>query len=298
MSFQPPDLSGRVAIVTGSSRGIGKALALGLARAGADVCVAAKSLEPRETLPGSILQTRDEILALGRRSIAVRTNVRRAEDIEEMVRRTVEELGRVDILVHNAGALWWRPLVETPIQRFDLVTEVNLRAGFHATHCVLPYMIEQGGGHVVLIAPPIDLELLPGKIGYLVGKFGLTMLALGLHGEEGHRGIRSNALWPATMVESQATINHQMGTPEQWRKPEIVADALLAVLAHPEWSGRALTDEEALREAGVTDFEPYNCVPGGKPLYIVGEAARSLVWKERAGQVRASQGSEPGAGGR
>jgi citronellol/citronellal dehydrogenase len=104
----------------------------------------------------------------------------------------------------------------------------------------------------------------------------MTRLAEGLAGEVGEFGIAVNALWPATIVESQASINHGLSAPENWRKASVVSDALLALLAQPasEANGRVLTDEEVLREAGVTDFDRYNCVPGGDPVYICGPNAK------------------------
>src|SRR5271170_6678422 len=112
-----PDLHGRVAIVTGASRGIGKALAIRLAEEGADVVVAAKSEQSTDKLPGSIHETADAIRAIGRRAIAVPTDVRSEEAIKNMIDRTVAEFGRLDILINNAGAIWTQPILETPPKR-------------------------------------------------------------------------------------------------------------------------------------------------------------------------------------
>lgn len=270
-----PDLEGRVAIVTGSSRGIGKAVALALARAGCDVCVAAKTVEPDPRLPGTIVDTKREIEALGRTAIAVATDVRRAEDIEAMVARTVEELGRVDILINNAGALWWKNVLDTPAKRFDLVMQVNARASFLAAQACLPHMIEQGWGHIVMMSPPIELGMVPGKVAYSISKFGMTLLALGLGAEVAKHGVAANALWPATMIESQASIGFGLGGPAQWRKADILADATLAIVGHepPSLTGQALLDEEILKRVGVEDFDQYACVPGGTPIRIAGEGS-------------------------
>ncbi|MBC8330316.1 MAG: SDR family oxidoreductase [Planctomycetes bacterium] len=283
-----PDLSGKVAIVTGASRGIGKLIARELAGCGAAVTVAAKSEQARELLPGSIHDTVAEIEAAGGRALAVRTDLRQEQEVEAMVARTVEHFGRVDILVNNAGALWWRPVAETPAKRFDLVMDVNLRASHLAAHFALAPMIERGeGGWIVNLSPPMDLGLLPGKTGYGISKLGMTMLALGLAEEVRRHGIGAFALWPATVVESQASINHQLGTPDQWRKAEVLSDALLALLSRPltEVSGRAWLDEEALAGAGVTDLSAYSVVPGGEPLYIHGPKAAGGLWKDRAGRM-------------
>ena len=277
---QVPDLSGKVAVVTGASRGIGKCLALELARAGADIVVAAKSEQSRDKLPGSIHQTAEEVEALGRRALAVRTNVREVADLENLVATTVRELGRIDIVVNNAGALHWRPMVDTPAKRYDLMMEVNARAAYVLSQLVLPHLLERGDGAVVQMSPPLDLRMLGGKVGYCMSKFGMSLLATGLAQETAKTGIRSFALWPATAIESQATINHGLGGPADWRKPEILADALLAAMVVPrdKVHGRWLIDEDVLAEAGVTDLARYSCVPGGKPIRIVDEGSAAALW--------------------
>lgn len=283
--FKHPDLNGRVAIVTGSSRGIGKTIALALANAGCDVCVAAKTVEPHPHLPGTILDTKREVEALGRRAIAVATDVRQPEQIDAMVEQTVAQLGGVDILINNAGALWWKSVADTPANRFDLVMDVNARASFLAARACLPHMEKRGYGHIVMMSPPIDMGMVPHKVAYSISKFGMTMLAIGLGQEVASKGIAANALWPATMIESQASKNFGLGGPAQWRKAEILADATMAILSHepPELTGQALLDEEILGRVGVTDFDPYLCVPDGKPIRIAGPGSVTAGFGTGAG---------------
>ena len=268
-----PDLTGQVAVITGSSRGIGKNIALRLARAGADIVVAAKSELSRDSLPGSIHETVSEIEALGRQALAVRTNVRDTDQLESMVEAALERFGRIDILINNAGALHWRSIADTPPKRYDLMMEVNARAAFVASHFVLPHMIERGSGTIIQMSPPIDLRMLPGKTGYCMSKFGMSLLAMGMGAEVKATEIKSCALWPATAIESQATINHKLGGPQFWRKADILADAVGAILAanSEQVNGKCLVDEDVLSMMGVSDFEPYNCVEGGTPMRIVGD---------------------------
>ena len=283
--FNYPDLSGRVAIVTGASRGVGKVVATSLAKAGCDVCVAAKSLESKPELPGSIIETRDEVIGLGRRSIAVQTDVRFEEQIASMVNETVEQLGRVDILVNNAGALWWKNLEDTPANRFDLVMGVNARASFLTAQYCLPHMRKNSWGHIINMSPPVELGMVPGKIAYCISKFGMTLVAHGLATELKGQNIAANALWPATVIESQASINFGLGGPKYWRKPEILADAVMAIVSHePEtFSGQALIDEQVLDQMGVKDFSSYLCEPGGEPIRIVGDSAVAAGFGTGAG---------------
>ncbi|MAU93746.1 MAG: SDR family oxidoreductase [Planctomycetes bacterium] len=268
-----PDLTGQVAVITGSSRGIGKNIALRLARAGADIVVAAKSELSRDSLPGSIHETVSEIEALGRQALAVRTNVRDAEQLESMVEVALERFGRIDVLINNAGALHWRSIADTPPKRYDLMMEVNARAAFIASHFVLPHMIERGSGTIIQMSPPIDLRMLPGKTGYCMSKFGMSLLAMGMGAEVKATEIKSCALWPATAIESQATINHKLGGPQYWRTADILADAVGAILTanSEQVNGKCLVDEDVLSMMGVSDFELYNCVEGGTPMRIVGD---------------------------
>jgi citronellol/citronellal dehydrogenase len=261
------NLSGKVAIVTGASRGIGRSVALGLARAGCHIVVAAKSTESTTALPGSIYSVADEIRSAGVQALPARVDVRDSDQIDTLVAQTIEHFGRVDILINNAGALWWQALVDTPPKRFDLVMGVNVRAAFCASRAVLPHMMRQGAGHIVNFSPPIDYQALPGRIAYCVSKFGMTLLTLGLAEEVRPHNIAVNSLWPATIIESQASINWKLGDPARWRKPEIITDCVLRIVDKPaaELTGQALIDEDFLRAQGVTDFSQYACVPGTQP---------------------------------
>ncbi len=263
-------LQGKVAIITGASRGIGRAIALGLAKHGCNIVVAAKSTESSERLPGSIYTVAAEIEALGSGALPVAIDVRDADRIDARVAQTVERFNRVDILINNAGALWWKPLLETPAKRFDLVMGVNARASCMAARAVLPSMIKQRWGHIISMSPPIDLKVVPGKIAYFISKFGMTLLTHGLAEEVRSHNIAVNSLWPVTIIESQASINWGMGTRNLWRKPDILVDCVVRLVQKDpvEVTGQALLDEDFLRGEGVTDFSSYACVPGSEPMRI------------------------------
>src|SRR5437868_10394411 len=154
-------LNGKVAIVTVASRGIGRAIALGLAREGCAVVIAAKSTESTEKLPGSIFTVAAEAEALGVRALPVPVDLRDADQIEGMAAKTLERFGRIDLLVNNAGALHWAGILDTPPRRFDLVVGVNTRAAFLGCRAVLPAMIRQGGGHIINMSTPLELAILP-----------------------------------------------------------------------------------------------------------------------------------------
>ena len=268
-----PNLHGRVAVVTGASRGIGKALALRLAQEGADVVIAAKSEQSTGKLPGSIHETAAAIQAIGRRALAIPTDVRDEDAIRNMVERTVAELGRIDILVNNAGSIWTQPILNTPPKRFDLMMGVNVRAAYIAAYYALPHMVKQKWGHVLNMCPRLSNEPSPGKVAYMISKLGMARIAIGLAAEHAADNVAGNALWPRTIIESQASINWKMADRSQWRTPEILCDASMAIFAQePHTStGHQWIDEDALTAlAGVTNFDHYWCEgkPPAQPIYI------------------------------
>jgi citronellol/citronellal dehydrogenase len=270
----PSRLKDRVAIITGASRGVGRACALALAAEGCNVVIAAKTVTPNPKLPGTIHTVAEEIAAAHPdvKTLPIQCNVRHEEQIEAMVEETMRTFGRVDILVNNAGAAWWYPVSETPARKFDLVMEVNFRASHIAARAVLPHMEQAGFGHILNMSPPlVKPSMSAGKCAYMVSKFGMTYLASAITEEYADKNIAAHALWPVTLIESYATINLGLGERENWRKADILADATVELVAREPsaGSGRAWMDEEVLSElAGVTDFSKYACVPGVEPMKI------------------------------
>lgn len=259
-------MAGRVAIITGASRGIGRAIALTLARAGCAVVVAAKTVVAQPTLPGTIHTVAAEIRALGARALPVQVDVRDDAAVQRMISETVRAFGRLDYLICNSGALWWRDVENTPMSKYDLVNGVNARAVFSCVRAALPVMKEQGYGRIVVMSPPVELGLLKGKVAYCISKFGMTMIAMGAARELKGTGVAINALWPATLIESFATKNFKMADRRQWRKADIIADSVLHLMQEPPTvSGKALIDEEYLRGKGVSDLKKYRCVEAFEP---------------------------------
>jgi citronellol/citronellal dehydrogenase len=260
-------LQGKTLFVTGASRGIGKAIALRAARDGANVVVAAKSSVPNPKLPGTIHTTAAEIEAAGGQALAAACDVRDEESVKAAVARAVERFGGIDVLVNNASAIWLAGILETPMKRFDLMSQVNVRGTFLCTQVCIPHLAKAENPHVLVLAPPPSLEprWFAPHLGYTLAKMGMSFCVLGLSEELRERGIAVNALWPKTIV-STAALNLLGGeeTARHGRKPEIVADAAHAILTMParETTGQFFIDEEVLRERGVGDFEPYAVEPG------------------------------------
>ena len=261
------DLKGKIAIVTGASRGIGKAISLALAGRGAQVVLASKTVDPNPKLPGTLADVKREIESKGGKAFIQPTDVRDEAQISELVEKTVKELGGVDILINNAGALFWAPVEQTPAKRFDLVMGVNARASLLCAGACVPHMKKRGGGVIVNMSPPVTEGCTTGRVAYMISKFGMSMLTEGLAAELKGDKIRVFSLWPVTMVESQATIGHNLGEPSMWRTPQILVDATMALCdgtAKIE-SGRSVYDEDVLESLGIKDFSKYACVPGTDP---------------------------------
>ena len=262
--MQDGGLTDKVVLITGASRGIGAACALALARAGAHVALASKTVDPHPRLPGTLGAVAEEVRALGREALIVPTDVRDEAQVEAMVESTVRHFGRLDALINNAGAIFLAPVADWPTKRFDLVVGVNVRAAFLASRAAIPHLRERGG-HILMMSPPVNYKAAPGKGPYLTSKIGMTLLAAAIDAEEAD--IAAHALWPVTAIQTAATEVFGLGTPEQWRTPEILADATVSLLRRDPrlCSFRAWLDEEVLAEDGVTDLSSYNVVPNTDP---------------------------------
>jgi citronellol/citronellal dehydrogenase len=260
-------LQGKVAIITGASRGIGKAIALAFAERGAEVVLASKTVAPNPKLPGTLEDVAAEIRKKGGKAFIQPTDVRDEGQIQELVATTARELGGVDILINNAGALFWADVESTPAKRFDLVMSVNARAAFLCASAAIPHMKKRGGGAIVNMSPPYTDHCTKGRVAYMISKFGMSLLTEGLAAEVAKDGITVHSLWPVTMVESQATVGHHLGEPSMWRTPQILVDATVALVTKTSKlpSGSSLYDEDVLQSIGVTNFSKYACVAGTDP---------------------------------
>lgn len=198
-------LADKVAIVTGSSRGIGKAIALAYAQEGARVVVVARSETPGR-LPGTIYQTAEEIHALGGEALPIRCDVTDEEQVKSMVSQVMERYGRIDVLVNNAGVTLRTPILQTETRHWDLIMRVNLRGPFLCCKYVLPVMISQRRGSIINITSRAGERAVPGGVHYAVSKAGLNMFTLGLAEEVREYNIAVNALDPGLIKTEGAVL--------------------------------------------------------------------------------------------
>jgi len=246
-------LKGKVAIVTGASRGIGKAACFGLAREGANIVVAART-ETATKLPGTIHQTAEEIRALGVKALAVRTDVSDEASVEQMVGKTLDEFGRIDILVNNAAVAWYPPLWETPTKRWDLVIGVNLRGTFLCTKAVLPALMKQKSGSIINISSrgaDIGRGTLTG-IAYGSTKAAIERFSNVLGQDIKPYNIAVNSIKPRAAVATEGMIFNNPGRDySSWDKPDDFMVKAIVFLAGQDASGvtaEVLIDDELCRK--------------------------------------------------
>lgn len=268
-------LAGRTLFVTGGSRGIGLAIALAAAREGANVAIAAKTDAPNPKLPGTIHTAAREIEAAGGRALAIACDIRDDASLQAAVAATAERFGAIDVLVNNASAISLTGTDATPMKRYDLMMDVNVRGTYAATQACLPHLrasaLAGRSPHVLTLSPPPTLEprWYRDHVAYTIAKMGMSLCVLG-HAEEFRAdGIGVNALWPRTIIRT-AAIALIPGAGEETRRmrtPEIIADAARAILARDprRCTGNFFVDEDVLREEGVRDFSRYAVEPG-QPL--------------------------------
>lgn len=271
-------LSGCTLFITGGSRGIGRSIALRAARDGANVVIAAKTTNPHPKLPGTIYSVADEIEAAGGRALPVLMDVRDSDQVDHAVGEAVRTFGGIDVLINNASAVHRASVADTPVKRYDLMFDINVRGTFLASRACIPYLRDSANGHILTLSPPIDLDpgWFAGHTAYTMSKYAMSMTVLGLAAELASSGVSVNALWPRTMIYTDATAMFGLDR-EGCRTPEIMADAAHAVLtAKPgRRTGAFLIDETVLGEAGVVDFGNYDVVPGVPlvPDLFVGSAS-------------------------
>ena len=236
---QVPNLEQKVVIVSGASRGIGRALAVGLGAAGAKVVCAARTEregQQAEGLPGSIHSAVDAVRAAGGEALAVRCDIGRAEDIESLVTATVDRFGGVDVLVNNAMASTRAPFADSTLDQWDESMRVNVRSLFVSCRAVVPVMAARGGGSIINVssgaADPNVRGMPPGYLTYSVAKAAMERFSTALADEVAPQNVAVNALRPGAVKTETAM--HELGDDWDWTgwgPPEAVVPAVVYLAA-------------------------------------------------------------------
>jgi len=265
-------LRDKVIFITGSSRGIGREIALRCARDGAKVVITGKTVEAHAKLPGTIHSVAEEVLQAGGQALAIQLDVRDEQAIQAAVAQTVAQFGGIDVLVNNASAISLSGTLDTPAKRLDLMWDVNMRATFLMSQACIPHLNRAANPHILTLSPPLNLDAkwFAPHVAYSISKYGMSLCALGMAKEfaadgSGAKCIGVNCLWPRTTIATSAIeFNFPEAILRASRKPAIVADAAHAILLRDSrtCSGFFFIDEEVLRASGVEDFEQYAVSPG------------------------------------
>lgn len=263
-------LKGKTIFITGSSRGIGKAIALKAAADGANIVVIGKTKVPHPKLPGTVYTAADEIKQAGGEVLPIIADVRFEDQVQNAVDKTVENFGGIDILVNNASAINLTPTIATSMKRFDLMFSVNVRATFMTSKLCIPHLKKGSNPHILMLSPPLSLEpqWFKNNLAYTMSKYGMSMCVLGLAEELKDDGIAVNSLWPRTAIDTAAVRNLLGGktTAKRSRKPTIVADAAYHILIESsrEVTGNFFIDDEVLMKNGICNLEQYSVTPNSK----------------------------------
>jgi NAD(P)-dependent dehydrogenase (short-subunit alcohol dehydrogenase family) len=265
MSFE-----NKTVIITGASRGIGKAIGLKLAKEGANIVIASKSVEENPKLGGTIFSAAAEMEAAGGKALAVQCDIRFEDQVQQVVDKAVEKFGGIDILINNASAINLTPTEQTEPKRFDLMYDINVRGTFMMSRACIPHLKKGTNAHILNLSPPINMDMkwFANHLAYTISKYNMSMIALGLAAELKQYHIAANALWPRTTIAT-AAVNNLLGGAalmKMSRTVDIIADAAWYILSKSstQCTGNTFIDEEVLAKEGITDLDKYAVVPGGR----------------------------------
>jgi len=265
MSFQ-----NKTVLITGASRGIGKAIGLRLAKEGANIVIASKSVEENPKLGGTIFTAAAEMEAAGGKALAVQCDIRFEDQVQNVVDKAIATFGGIDILINNASAISLTNTEQTEPKRFDLMYDINVRGTFFVSKACIPFLKKATNPHIINLSPPINMDMkwFSNHLAYTMSKYNMTMIALGLATELKKFNIAANTLWPKTTIATAAVQNLLGGQMlmNMSRTPEIMADAAYYILskASTQCTGNAFIDEEVLAAEGIVDLAKYSVVPGAQ----------------------------------
>lgn len=256
-------MKNRTFYITGASRGIGKAIALRLAREKANIAIAAKTVKPHPKLEGTIFTAAEEIEKAGGKAFSIQVDIRDEDNVKESIEKTVEHFGSIDGLINNASAINLNNTVDMEMKRYDLIHDINVRGTFMVSKYCIPYLKKGINPHILTLSPPLNMspKWFAKHLAYTMSKYGMSMTVLGLSEELRNNNIAVNALWPQTTIATAAVRNIIGGEDliRCSRTPDIMADAAYVILSKngAECTGNFFVDEEVLRKEGITDFNHY-----------------------------------------
>ena len=256
----------KTVIMSGGSRGVGLEIAKVLGKDGANIAILAKTTEPHPTLPGTIFTAAEEIEEVGGTALPIVCDIRYEEQVEAAVEEAASKFGGIDICINNASAIHLTDTVNTPMKRYDLMHNINVRGTFMLSQKCIPHLKNGDNPHILTLSPPLDIDRkwFGITLAYTTAKYGMSLVAHGLAEELGKHNVASNCLWPRTSLDT-AAVRNVIGAEliKGSRKPTIYADAAYAVLKRDSstCTGNFFLDQDVLEEEGVSDFDQYAIDP-------------------------------------
>ena len=256
----------KTVIMSGGSRGVGLEIAKALGKDGANIAILAKTTEPHPTLPGTIFTAAKEIEEVGGAALPIVCDIRYEEQVEAAVEEAASKFGDIDICINNASAIHLTDTINTPMKRYDLMHNINVRGTFMLSQKCIPHLKKGDNSHILTLSPPLDIarKWFGMTLAYTTAKYGMSLVAHGLAEELGKHNVASNCLWPRTSLDT-AAVRNVIGAElvKGSRKPSIYADAAYAVLKRDSstCTGNFFLDQDVLEEEGVTDFDQYAVDP-------------------------------------
>jgi citronellol/citronellal dehydrogenase len=265
MSFQ-----NKTILITGASRGIGKAIGLKLAAEGANIIIASKSVAENPKLGGTIFSAAAEMEAAGGKALPIQCDIRFEDQIDNVIQKATEAFGGIDILINNASAINLSNTEKTEPKRYDLMYDINVRGTFMVSRACIPYLKKSSNAHILNLSPPINMDMkwFANHLAYTISKYNMSMIALGLAAELKPFNIAANTLWPKTTIATAAVQNLLGGEMlmNMSRTTDIIADAAYYILSKnaSTCTGNNFIDEAVLAAEGITDLSKYAVVPGAQ----------------------------------
>ena len=246
-------LRDKTLFITGATRGIGKAIAMRAAKEGANIIVASKTTHPHPKLPGTIFSAAEDLINAGaKKALPLKVDIRDEEQVKKAFDEASSEFGHIDVLVNNASAIYALPTEKTPMKRYDLMMDVNVRGAYLCSRTALPLLKKSENPHILNLSPPLNMspQWFGRHVAYTISKYGMSMCVLGMAEEFRQYKIAVNALWPKTVIATAALQALPIKIERaQCRKDTIVADAAYHIFCQDskQFTGNFLIDEQVIR---------------------------------------------------
>lgn len=254
-------LKDKTIFMTGGSRGIGLAIAKRFARDGANVIIAAKTVDKHPRLEGTIYTACQEIELAGGQALPVQTDIRFEDQIRSAVAQGVERFGGIDIVVNNASAIYLLNPEVLKMKQYDLMFSINARGSYMVNTICFEYLRQSENPHILSLSPPIHMKTdwFKNNIAYTQSKFVMSMNTIGFAESYKKYGIGVNALWPKTLINTDAIRHISPDLLKHSRQPKIMADAAYEIVTQKatRLTGKFMIDQDVLKKSGVEDLAHY-----------------------------------------